>query len=302
MRFGKRRGISLAIAVALGLGLGLAGSAQADGQLFQHTIPRTVPAYDFTTGRQYQAPPIPYGHYAKDYIDDAGKALGCVSCQLHSLLGGGGAGHGLFHHGEGDGDCGSGGCGHNHGHGHGAGSCGGSGLACGSGIVGCDGGSGCKPSGHHGGATGYACTQTQPSGQAVIQPSSQSICGQLGCKIGSHHSHLGQIGSNGHCGLCGGADPNCGMGHGLGHGNGCPMCGGKGCGHCLGGSGAGLGSQLHGKLASLAAAVGIGRPKQSWFLGPGGPVPLTPGYVPYIVTTRSPREFFAFAPMNPYDR
>jgi hypothetical protein len=38
-----------------------------------------------------------------------------------------------------------------------------------------------------------------------------------------------------------------------------------------------------------------------YFVGPGGPVPITPGYVPYIVTTRSPRDFFSFAPMNPND-
>ena len=41
------------------------------------------------------------------------------------------------------------------------------------------------------------------------------------------------------------------------------------------------------------------KPKVTWFVGPGGPVPLTPGYVPYVVSTRSPRDFFSFAPMNP---
>ncbi|MGZ3354720.1 MAG: hypothetical protein ACXVBO_07685, partial [Isosphaeraceae bacterium] len=41
--------------------------------------------------------------------------------------------------------------------------------------------------------------------------------------------------------------------------------------------------------------------KVDYFVGPGGPVPLTPGYVPYIVATRSPRDFFAFPPMNPND-
>ena len=54
---------------------------------------------------------------------------------------------------------------------------------------------------------------------------------------------------------------------------------------------------LHGKLASMAGA--LHKPKISWFIGAGGPVPLTPGYVPYIVTTRSPRDFFSFPPMNP---
>ena len=36
-------------------------------------------------------------------------------------------------------------------------------------------------------------------------------------------------------------------------------------------------------------------------MGAGGPVPITPGYVPYINVTRSPRDFFAFPPMNPFD-
>ena len=35
-----------------------------------------------------------------------------------------------------------------------------------------------------------------------------------------------------------------------------------------------------------------------YFVGPGGPVPLTPGYVPYVVTTRSPRDYFAFPPFS----
>jgi hypothetical protein len=33
-----------------------------------------------------------------------------------------------------------------------------------------------------------------------------------------------------------------------------------------------------------------------YFVGPGGPVPITPGYVPYVVSTRSPRDYFAFPP------
>ena len=38
-----------------------------------HTIPRLSPAYDYTTGGEFMAPPIPYGHYAKDYVGDAHK-------------------------------------------------------------------------------------------------------------------------------------------------------------------------------------------------------------------------------------
>ena len=90
MLFGKRRGmpLTLALATTLGLGLGLASSARADGLFFQHTIPREVDAYDFTTGGPFMAPPVPYGHYAKDYVGDAQKATGCITCQLHGLMGG----------------------------------------------------------------------------------------------------------------------------------------------------------------------------------------------------------------------
>ena len=78
MRFGNWRALPLAGTGCMpraGSGMGEPGSA--DGLLFQHTIPRVVEAYDFTTGGPYKAPPIPYGHYAKDYIADADKALGC---------------------------------------------------------------------------------------------------------------------------------------------------------------------------------------------------------------------------------
>jgi hypothetical protein len=52
-------------------------------------------------------------------------------------------------------------------------------------------------------------------------------------------------------------------------------------------------------LSSLTGL--LNRPHVDYFLGAGGPVPLTPGYVPYVVATRSPRDFFAFPPMNPND-
>jgi hypothetical protein len=298
MRFGKWRAstLALSLAVAVGVGLGAATPAQADWPT--HTIPRLAPAYNFTTGGEYMAPPIPYGHYAKDYVDDAHKHLACISGHLHGMLGG-------LHHGQGDGDgCGHGGCG---GDGHGCGGVFGHKGGSDCGVSGCFGGMSCGLLGHqkHGGsgsvdcndgAAGYATTIGGPSGQAGPIPSSQSACEQTGCNIGGRHSHLGKTG----CGLCGGG--GCGScradGHGLGNGQGgCPFCGGKGCGHCLGGKGAGLGSLVHGKLASLAG--GLHRPKIKWFVGAGGPVPLTPGYVPYIVTTRSPRDFFAFPPMNP---
>ena len=286
MLFVKRRGMLLtpALAITLGLGLVMARSARADGLLLQHTIPREVDAYDFTTGRPFMAPPVPYGHYAKDYAGGVHKAMGCVTCRLNGLMGGGG--HSLFHKGDGaDGGFG---------HGHGQDGClaGGTGCGSGHGLFGHHGGS---SSGIYdgsdalgAGSTGYATTWAQPSGQAGALPSGQAICGQPGCNIGTKHSHLSGTGAMGLCG-----DPGCSLGEGHGHGKGCGLCGGRGCANCL----SGLKSGLHGKLASIAGV--LNRPKISWFNGAGGPVPITPGYVPYIVTTRSPRDFFSFPPMNP---
>jgi hypothetical protein len=42
----------------------------------------------------------------------------------------------------------------------------------------------------------------------------------------------------------------------------------------------------------------LGHGGVEYFVGPGGPVPLTPGYVPYVVPVRSPRDFFAFPPFS----
>ena len=142
-----------------------------------------------------------------------------------------------------------------------------------------------------------ATSQSVPAGTAVVQPSGQWPCGVNGCGVGDPHSHHKRL-----CGLCKGkgcrgcggggmlagcGDPGCGLCHG-GKGKGCHFCGGKGCSNCLSG--------LHSKLAGL-----FHHQKVEYFVGPGGPVPLTPGYVPYVVATRSPRDFFAFPPMNPFD-
>jgi hypothetical protein len=252
-----------------------------------------VPAYDFTTGQQYMAPPIPYGHYAKDYLTDGhlGKGITCLSCLLH---GHGGCFHclqGLCQHLKGSGHgCCLGLFGH-----HGTPSCG---------IAGCPGGFDCGHAVPSDAGIGTAVVGPGPAGpsvQAITQPSAQLSCGPDGCTINRHHGYSGQPiydGSygdpgcgpgRGHCGLCGGK----GCLHCLGKL--CGFCGGKGCLHCL----AGLGAGLHGKLGSLVGL--LHHPHVTYFVGAGGPVPLTPGYVPYIVVTRSPREYFAFPPMNPND-
>lgn len=349
MRFGKWRVAPLAMTLAAMLGLGIMTTARADGWHLHPTLPGEVPAYDYTTGGEYFAPPIPYGHYAKDH-DAMGKAMGYVAGPLGHLKGLCSKCLGLFHHdsngcGHGDG-CGHGnGCGTGNGCGHGLGNkgcgfCAGRGLfhggmkdPCGS-IVGA-GHSGLLGHGHkknfapcHA-STVVATAQSAPSGQAVVMPSGQAACGSPGCGIGGIHSHLANLknklackfcgGRGMGCGGCGGmgiGDP-CGVCGGLGHGGrgvcggcggcglfrhgakGCNNCGGKGCSNCLGG----LAAKAHGLLGHLAGStMGLfGHNKFDYFVGPGGPVPLTPGYVPYIVTTRSPRDFLSFPPMNPND-
>ena len=309
MRFEKWRGMPLLLTMAaVGLGLGWANPARADGYRLHHTIPRDVPAVDFKTGGEFKAPPVPYGHYAKDHIYNPHYLLGCASCRLHGLLGCAGCGHDGGGHGHGCKACG----------GHGCGLC--SGMGHGDAVAdpGCGGGR----CGHHRagkfapcdtcvGPAGVAAecivgpvatSQSPPVGMAVVQPSGQSPCGLTGCGVQGRHLHKGLHGHARLCGLCGGkgcggcggagilagcGDPGCGLCHGKG--SGCGFCGGKGCSHCLSG--------LHGKLAGLLHHGS----KVDYFVGAGGPVPITPGYVPYVVATRSPRDFFSFPPMNPFD-
>ncbi len=297
MRFENRRGMPLTIALAavMGLSQGWVSMTRADGYRLHYTVPRTVAAVDLSTGQEMKAPPIPYGHYAK------GGLLGCAGCRRHALLGCLGCGHGpgsgclkgLFGHGAHGADCDGPGCGGGHGWGHhGAGRFApiDPGSACV--VPGCESGTNCGHGfgKHHGGAPIGQCvlatTQSAPIGTAVVQPSGQSVCGDPGCAIrGKHHHGKGSHAGNG----CG--DPGCNLCGGRGRGHGCSFCGGKGCSHCLSG--------LQGKLGMLTGL--LHRQKVDYFVGAGGPVPITPGYVPYVVPTRSPREFFAFPPMNPFD-
>jgi hypothetical protein len=298
MRFEKWRGMPLVFTMAaFGIGLAWSSSVRADGYRLHHTIPREVIAYDYTTGGEFMAPPVPYGHYAKDNAYSPGALLGCASCRLHALLGcagcgheGGGRGckkcdgHGCGRclgqgHGGNDPGCPPGGGGH--GHHHKAGRF----APCDSGTV-VAGGAVIQDS-YLGAGTVMATNQSEPAGTAVVLPSAQDPCGVAGCGAPGRHSHHRRL-----CGHCGGKGcRGCG-GHGYREGGdpACSRCGGKGCSHCMGGG-------LHSRLAGL---LHLG-PKVDYFVGAGGPVPLTPGYVPYIVATRSPRDFFAFPPMNPFD-
>jgi hypothetical protein len=279
MRFGNWRGVTLAVGFASAVALMLAlSTSPALAQDF-HTIPRLVPAVDLNTGGPYYAPPIPYGHYA-------GKNIGG---KLHGLLGG----HGLGGHGSGCGLCGGKGCdscagkgGHGLFHGGNDG-CGSGGLfgkhkGFGSGCGLC-GGKGCGSCIGHS-STVECSAQALPAAQAPVVATPQ--CGDLGCgPLGKHKKGCGLFGKG-----CGIGDP-------------CGGCGGKGCGLCkgpgglckgCGGAGCGLCARARGLVGHL-----LGHDRIEWFTGPGGPVPLTPGYTPYVNVTRSPRDFLAFPPYTP---
>lgn len=291
MRSGKWRGMTLGLGLALGLILA-AGEARTARAQF-HTIPRLVPAVDVNSGGPYYAPPVPGGHYTGKNLH--GKLAGKVGGLLH----GGIPGAGLLHHGggKGCGPCGS--CG-----GKGCGTCGGTGDACGGtgnetghghghgGMIG--GGGGCGVGHGSGLCPSGVCASSQGTSPIVTMSSSQ--CGNAGCGLFGKHRHQG-------CGACGGK--GCG---GCAVADPCNACGGKGCGLCGGGGHGGLGGlcKLCGGIGCGACAKAkglvshlLGHDKIKWFNGPGGPVPLTPGYVPYINVTRSPRDFLSFPPFAP---
>ncbi|MFO0950348.1 MAG: hypothetical protein U0835_04210 [Isosphaeraceae bacterium] len=203
----------------------------------------------------------PYYAPPVPYGHYAGKNLGGkLSGKLHGLLGA---------HKMGCGSCGGAGCGEcggsKWGHGLGLGKHKGLGNLCGD--------PGCGECG------GAPVSAVMSSPQGVPSPQGP-VCGDpAGCGLfGKHKSGCGLF--NKGCGSCGGA--GCGS---CGKPSLCGGCGGAGCGLC--GKGAGLVKHL------------LGHDKIKWFVGPGGPVPLTPGYVPYINVTRSPRDYFAFPPMTP---
>jgi hypothetical protein len=315
MRFGNWRGAALAAALGFLLVAGPAGSAGAVG--LTHTIPCEVDAVDINTGGPYFAPPIPYGCYAKDPLGVVAKACGCVKgclmgagCGAGGLFGKGCCGHDGCGQGGQDG-CGSGGGLFGKGLGLGLGGCG---LFHRNGCVAC-GGSGCgfcsgagllhkHGSGGCAGTASTICASAQAPSPQVVMPSPQFSCGDPGCHIGRKHFH--RLGNG--CTACGGLGRGCGICGGLGDGsNPCGACGGRGCGLCggsglcggnggpcsaCGGRGCGLCAKAKSLLGTSQAVFNkifhIGYIK--YFVGPGGPVPLTPGYVPYVVTTRSPRD------------
>lgn len=171
------------------------------------------------------------------------------------------------------------------------------------------------------GGHGKASAQAAPSAQGGASPQSACAnggCGGSACGDPACHGLFGRKGGRGGaggagngCGTPGCTNPGCGLGglfagHGNGNGNGAGFghgggagCGNPGCTSCgNNGNGAGhpgLGAG-HSGLGSKLAGLFHKGPKYKWFMGPGGPVPLTPGYVPYVNPVRSPRDFFAFPP------
>jgi hypothetical protein len=196
---------------------------------------------------------------------------------------------------------------------------------------------GCASCGIAGGVTATAQGVVQPAPQGAVAPMNAcgacggngrlgngtcGPCGGKGLLGGLGHGHggglkgcttcggQGRLG-NGTCGPCGGkgllagggngaCDSPCGAcgGRGLGaHGGACGSCGGSGC---LKGALNGVAGAAHHVAGTAHGLVGklFHKGEIEYFVGPGGPVPITPGYVPYVVPTRSPRDFFAFPPMS----
>lgn len=344
MRFGYWK----ATICVLVLGGALGSSARANDPFAQYrAIPRTAQAIDLRTGQPMYAPPVPYGHYAKDPLGHVAGAAGLVHGLfgkvkgLHGLCGlckGNGCntcgGTGMTGPADGCGDAGCGSCagkggvfatGFDNGAGHGHGKKGlfGHGLLP-SGHSNAVVGNGGLPvgGGHHGGFGHHDGAIASPQ-SAAPYPTSQVLpapqgCGNNGCSL-KHGLGGGLCGNKLGNGLCGDkhgnnpcGDKGCGLfgGKGLGHGgpgmSACGGCGGQGCGLCnglgglcnnCGGAGCGLCANLKGKIHGLLGGLlPFGGHGVKYFTGAGGPVPITPGYVPYVVTTRSPRDFFAFPP------
>lgn len=291
MRSGHwRSGARLMVAAGLVVMLGVSTAQATDFFGNFRTIPRSAPAVDLRTGGPFQMPPVPYGHYAKDPIGHVAKYAGLAASPFHKAAGLAHAACAMCL-------------------GKGCGACGGLGIdkgcvgdACGHGLMktsGCVDGA-CGPMVKHGlfGLLGHkeSTAFVGNGGMPVASPQTHCIspqglapgkCGPgLGCADFGHGGGMVQP-----CGGCGG--------------KGCGLCGGKGL-HCMscGGKGCGLCMDLLAKCKALlgmphamvARALHIGDIK--YFVGPGGPVPLTPGYVPYVVPTRSPRDFLAFPPLG----
>ncbi len=324
MGFGTRRGVARFCVLTSALAALGTASAFGGGWDIFHTIPRETLAMDYRTGDVMQAPPIPYGEYAKDYVGSVHEAVGMAAGMVHGLCShcGGQAcgmcgGTGLFH-GHACGGCGGDGCPRCDGHGQlltadpGA-AYQGMGAPMAAPYANGGSGHGFLSMFHHGqGAAvvtpagalcgpGQSCATPQgmPSGQVAL-PSAQVTCQTCG--------GMGHMGGR-PCGLCGGRGLCAGVACGRCHGAGCNLCGGRGlvdpnsmCPNCHGAGcaacrGLGLNPHLLGTAHGLIASA-LHMNDIKYFVGPGGPVPLTPGYVPYVVTTRSPRDYFAFPPFS----
>jgi hypothetical protein len=290
MRFGKWRGMVpvLAFALAAVTVAGLVATPSVRAGLICHTITREVTAVDVHTGGPYSAPPVPNGLYTCDVWGSIAEACGLIRGSLCLP--------GLCHSGDPCNACGS--CGEV---GNGCGFCGWKSLlhGCPSPGLPCDGGlCSTQNPGKSCSFVGKATTVCPSMQSPIVSPqapcaSPQALCSKPGCILKLRHFH--KMGNG--CNACGGS--GCGICHGGGMLSGklCNSCGGNGCGLCGGlgllGCGAGGGSKLLGLAAKVLHIGDI-----EYFVGPGGPVPITPGYVPYVVTTRSPRDFFAFPPFS----
>ena len=316
MRFGNWRGVTLALA----LGSALATiPTTAFANPFHHDIPREVDAVDVNTGGPYYAPPVPYGHYAKGGVGGPSPqgVGGLTGRPPRQLRGHGGCGHGdgcgslrrvrmRFLQGRGL-----------FGHGHGGGGDAAATPAAGRAVASSR-GTATSRTGRASAVTTVAGTppgSPRPgcmgSSQQVITSSPQAPiasgqCGEAGCGIKGRHRHM--HGSRRMAVAASAAAMAAAPAEGVESVTSAAAAAGRDAGSA---ASSGTSRASSAAVAAAPVAASAARRSRSWarrllhknkikyFVGPGGPVPITPGYVPYVITTRSPRDFLAFPPFTP---
>ncbi len=151
----------------------------------------------------------------------------------------------------------------------------------------------CNGCGGAGLLSGLTCGSCGGRGQ-VSGHACGTCCGRGLLAATTTHGVGNAAGAAAACGACAGS--------GLINGARCAVCKGTGylskAVHHVARSASNAAHHVASTASGLAhsAMMKMGKGGVEYFVGPGGPVPITPGYVNYVVTTRSPRDFFAFPP------
>ena len=323
MRFGNWRGVTLAL--ALGSALATIPTTTAFANPFHHDIPREVEAVDVNTGGPYYAPPVPYGHYAKDGAAmstrrrraDRGPPRQAPRPWRPRPCGDGGAGTATAAVPAAGPDAAS------------------ARVAASSATAATAAAAATRAAGRVvASSRGTATSRTGRASAATTvagAPPGSPRPGSWLLPAGHHFQPAGadRLGAVWRGGLRpqGSSSPHArlraaGMAMAVAaNAAGTAAAPAEGVESVTSaaaaagrdaGSAASSGTSRASSAADAAApvAASAARRSRSWaallhknkikyFVGPGGPVPITPGYVPYVITTRSPRDFLAFPPFTP---